>query len=95
MWRWARRVVALHSAGRWFVGRAGSQHLDVSMFGKQAEISYNEVCVGEWRSLVARMVWDHEAAGSNPVSPTILFVRDGKAPLGGVHTGICKETSAE
>ena len=25
---------------------------------------------GEWRSLVARAVWDREVAGSNPVSPT-------------------------
>jgi hypothetical protein len=32
---------------------------------------YNYLDVGEWRSLVARMVWDHEAAGSSPVSPTI------------------------
>ncbi len=31
---------------------------------------YNYLDVGEWRSLVARMVWDHEAAGSSPVSPT-------------------------
>lgn len=27
-------------------------------------------CVGVWRSLVARRVWDAEAAGSNPVTPT-------------------------
>ena len=26
--------------------------------------------IGEWRSLVARAVWDREVAGSNPVSPT-------------------------
>ena len=28
---------------------------------------------GVWRSLVARMVWDHEAAGSNPSTPTIML----------------------
>ena len=28
---------------------------------------------GEWRSLVARFVRDEEAAGSNPVSPTIFY----------------------
>ena len=29
---------------------------------------------GVWRSLVARMIWDHEAAGSNPATPTSLRV---------------------
>jgi hypothetical protein len=27
---------------------------------------------GEWRSLVAHLVWDQRVAGSNPVSPTIV-----------------------
>ena len=26
---------------------------------------------GVWRSLVARMVWDHEAGGSNPPTPRL------------------------
>ena len=25
---------------------------------------------GEWRSLVARLLWEQDVAGSNPVSPT-------------------------
>jgi hypothetical protein len=28
--------------------------------------------VGEWRSLVARLLWEQDVAGSNPVSPTIF-----------------------
>src|SRR4051812_10892460 len=27
--------------------------------------------VGEWRSPVARLLWEQDVAGSNPVSPTI------------------------
>ena len=27
--------------------------------------------VGEWRSLVARLLWEQDVAGSNPVSPTM------------------------
>lgn len=34
----------------------------------------NEVSIGDWRNWLACMVWDHEVAGSNPVSPTIIFV---------------------
>ena len=32
---------------------------------------YNNHCVGMWLSLVERLVRDQEAAGSNPVIPTI------------------------
>ena len=30
----------------------------------------NRSAVGEWRRLVAHLVWDQGVAGSNPVSPT-------------------------
>jgi hypothetical protein len=30
-----------------------------------------DAAIGLWRSLVARLVRDEEAAGSNPVSPTM------------------------
>ena len=33
-------------------------------------MAYNHSVVGMWRSLVARIVRDDEAAGSNPVIPT-------------------------
>ena len=33
-------------------------------------IHYNIQAIGVWRSLVSRMVRVHEAAGSNPATPT-------------------------
>src|SRR5829696_2815728 len=31
--------------------------------------------IGEWRSLVAHLLWEQRVAGSNPVSPTIIHSR--------------------
>ena len=38
------------------------------------KVVYNTSChisVGTWRSLVARLLWEQDVAGSNPVVPTI------------------------
>ena len=40
------------------------------------------IVVGMWHSLVARIVRDDEAAGSNPVIPTILQENEDQ-PMGG------------
>lgn len=40
------------------------------LFGRQQAC----VRVGMWRSLVARLLWEQDVAGSNPVVPTTFFV---------------------
>jgi hypothetical protein len=42
--------------------------------------------IGEWRSLVAHLLWEQRVAGSNPVSPTTF------SPLGQVED--CPATAA-
>ena len=43
----------------------------------------NILKIEAWRSLVARLLWEQDAAGSSPVAPTILCT---VPPLGGaVH----------
>ena len=61
-------------------------HFDY-IFGRAAQVLIptfeNLIAIGVWHSLVVRMVRDHEAAGSNPVTPT-----SGKLPppiIGGVR----------
>ncbi len=36
--------------------------------------SHSFPVIGEWRSLVAHLLWEQGVAGSNPVSPTICLV---------------------
>ena len=38
-----------------------------------AGLCYLPRLIGEWRSLVAHLVWDQRVAGSNPVSPTKFY----------------------
>jgi hypothetical protein len=48
--------------------------------------------VGEWRRLVAHLVWDQGVAGSNPVSPTTLSrKRRISATLRVFYSGLCTE----
>ena len=51
------------------------QQLNVSGFDRATAALYRTRQVGEWRSLVAHLVWDQRVAGSNPVSPTIIDFR--------------------
>ena len=37
--------------------------------------------LGEWRSLVARLFWEQNAAGSNPVSPTSIKLERQYIPI--------------
>ena len=32
-----------------------------------------QLIIGAWRSLVAHLVWDQGAGGSNPSAPTLLY----------------------
>ena len=56
--------------------RAG-RRLHASLIGTRSALAarpdstYFLTTGGEWRSLVAHLVWDERVAGSNPVSPTI------------------------
>ncbi len=51
------------------------------LFDIAARLHYNYCCtkfnIGMWLSLVERLVWDQDAAGSNPVIPTMLTVEIG------------------
>lgn len=54
-------------------GGSSSRHSGFAMTGRLRiwPCFPNRSAVGEWRRLVAHLVWDQGVAGSNPVSPTI------------------------
>ena len=55
-------------------GGSSSRHSGSAMTGRLRirPCFPNRSAVGEWRRLVAHLVWDQGVAGSNPVSPTII-----------------------
>jgi hypothetical protein len=55
----------------------------------------NRSAVGEWRRLVAHLVWDQGVAGSNPVSPTIdRKVYSRSSMLAGAFIIVCRLKAA-
>ena len=55
--------------------RLGIRPLPVGRFDVPLQIGYNGAVPGRSAG-VARMVWDHEVGGSNPLAPTTDVERD-------------------
>ena len=61
---------AARERGAW-CGRGGAPAVPKNA-SRSGHFCYNSPClrVGTWRSLVARLLWEQDVAGSNPVVPT-------------------------
>ena len=61
---------AARERGAW-CGRGGAPTVPKNA-SRAGHFCYNSPClrVGTWRSLVARLLWEQDVAGSNPVVPT-------------------------
>ena len=62
---------AARERGAW-CGRGGAPAVPKNA-SRAGHFCYNSPClrVGTWRSLVARLLWEQDVAGSNPVVPTM------------------------
>ncbi len=50
--------------------------------GQYVKIKYVRI-IGDWRSWLARAVWDREAGGSSPLSPTMNEITSFYEPVPG------------
>ena len=48
---------------------------------KPSQVYLARFLFGTWRSLVARLLWEQDVAGSNPVVPTIVFFKPASCRL--------------
>lgn len=66
-----------------FVGAPGVEQSTACGTWRMSHRSLGRVftIIGVWRSLVARLLWEQDVAGSNPVTPTNLVVFQRYSPI--------------